>query len=397
MNDELARAVGTRVRFYRTAAHKKQAVVAGLAGITTDYLHKIEHGRKLPTVPVLIALAEVLDVNPGDLLDAGPSTPKRRGTSLQTDDLYRAMTRPTLGAATPVGKLGERVHELWHAWQTSPRRYSELTTDLPELIDATESTTRTTTSSQQRQAHAVAADLYGLARTVTKRVGLTELSLLAADRAIRSAEAADDPIRLAGARWNLAQVQLADRRPAAAEDTAMTALDDLRRAFSSAPPDAIAMSGALLLISAVAAVRNRDPWSGRDRLRRALPLAEHVGDRNVCWTAFGPTNVAMYAVTLEVATGEAAEGLRLASTVDHERSPSIERRVAFLLDRAKGYQQRSYYTSSMNLLEQAYSEAPEDLEFRPAGHHIVRAIIKRGPRAESLRATQLASKIGLPN
>jgi hypothetical protein len=43
----------------------------------------------------------------------------------------------------------------------------------------------------------------------------------------------------------------------------------------------------------------------------------------------------MYAVTVEIEAGEVAEGLRLAEQIDHRRSPSIERRVAFLLDQAK--------------------------------------------------------------
>jgi hypothetical protein len=40
--------IGERIRFYREAQHKKQAVVAGLAGITGDYLSQIERGLKTP-------------------------------------------------------------------------------------------------------------------------------------------------------------------------------------------------------------------------------------------------------------------------------------------------------------------------------------------------------------
>src|SRR5256885_10459968 len=40
----------------------------------------------------------------------------------------------------------------------------------------------------------------------------------------------------------------------------------------------------------------------RSRVRKVVPLAERTGERNVYWTAFGPTNVAMYAVSVEVAT-----------------------------------------------------------------------------------------------
>jgi hypothetical protein len=63
---------------------------------------------------------------------------------------------------------------------------------------------------ERRQVQCCAVDLYGLLRTVAKRVGRLDLSLLVADRAIRAAQAADDPHRLVAARWNLAHVLLAN-------------------------------------------------------------------------------------------------------------------------------------------------------------------------------------------
>ena len=61
------------------------------------------------------------------------------------------------------------------------------------------------------------------------------------------------------------------------------------------------MTGALWLVSAVAAVRNNDPWTARDRLReKAMPAARVTGDTNVMWTVFGPTNVGLHAVSVEM-------------------------------------------------------------------------------------------------
>ncbi len=397
MNDQLARLVGDRVRFYRTAARQTKTVVAGLAGITPDYLYQIERGQKLPTIPVLAQLADVLRVEPGYLLGGKPAPPPRLASSVDADAIYHAMTAPTAVPPASVGELGRQVCEAWSAWQTSGHRYSELTTDLPELIATTAATIRSTSGKQQRQAQAIAADLYGLLRTVTKRVGRVDLSLLAADRAQRAAEQADDPTRLAGARWNLIQVMLADGHAEAAEDEAMKAHFEVRAALGPDHLDAAALSGALLLVAAVAAVRAGNAWSGRDRLRQAAPLAERVGDRNVCWTAFGPTNVAMYAVSVEVESGEAVEGLRLASRIDHERSPSIERRVAFLLDQAKGYAQRRHFAQTLALLTAAEADAPEDVRFRPAAHTLIRTVLERGRRTESTAAAQLASRVGLPD
>lgn len=72
MDEQLARAIGERVRARRTAGRRKKTVVAGLAGITADYLYQIERGMKLPTVAVLTKLAGVLGVSVAEF--AGPGT-----------------------------------------------------------------------------------------------------------------------------------------------------------------------------------------------------------------------------------------------------------------------------------------------------------------------------------
>jgi hypothetical protein len=111
---------------------------------------------------------------------------------------------------------------------------------------------------------------------------------------------------------------------------------------------------------------------------------------------FGPTNVAMYAVSVEVEAGEAAEALRLAGQVDYGRSPSIERRVAFLIEQVKGYTQRRDYASALVLLQRVSREAPEDMAHRPAAHQLLRTVIHCGRRCVAAEAAQLADRLGLP-
>ncbi|MFI6031388.1 helix-turn-helix domain-containing protein [Amycolatopsis magusensis] len=397
MDDHLAQVVGDRVRFYREAAHKTKTVVAGLAGITPDYLYQIEGGKKIPTLLVLAQLAEVLRVDLGRLVSHLPAPSRLRKANGAGAALSQALTGPSPQPTSPPPTLAELradVAKAWHTWQTSPQRYTLLTAQLPTLITSAEAVLRHADDS--RAAHQYAADLYCLVRTVTKRIGREDLSLLVADRALRTAEAADDPIRLAAAHWNMTQVLLSGNDPQGAEDVAVGARDSLRKLATDGDPDAIALSGALLLLAAIAAVRNGNAWTARDRLREAAPLAKHVGERNTCWTAFGPTNVAMYAVSVEVETGEAVEGLRLAERIEHDRSPSIERRVAFLLDQAKGYGQRRDYASALLCLQTAEQDAPEDVENRPAAHALLRTVVERGRRSVSLEASRLATRVSLP-
>ncbi|MGH3516210.1 MAG: helix-turn-helix domain-containing protein [Haloechinothrix sp.] len=231
MNGDLARLVGERVRFYRTTVHKTKTVVAGLTGNTPDYLYQIERGQKLPTIAVLAQLSEVLGAEPGDLLAPGPAAARHRTTGTAADALTGPQLRRT--EPLPLSDVHNEVLKAWQTWQTSPQRYSILTAELPGLIADTETILRGTVQRDRRAAQACAADLYGLLRTVTKRIGRVDLSLVAADRAVRAAEAADDPVRLAGAHWNLTQVLLADGQPDGAEDVAMHAVEDLGTAGGS--------------------------------------------------------------------------------------------------------------------------------------------------------------------
>jgi transcriptional regulator with XRE-family HTH domain len=391
-----------RVRYYRTAARRTKTVVAGLAGITPDYLYQIERGQKVPTIPVLTQLADVLTVSVGELLGDQLKHDTARVKSAAGHAIYLALTSspPPRDEPPALPVLQRRVDDAWSTWQTSPRRYSQLTGRLPALIAdmelAVRAAGRSRQAGEQRAHFSCAADLYGLLRTVTKRIGRIDLSLLAADRALHCAEAADDPIRLAAAEWNMSQVLLADDEPQAAEAVAMKAAERLQPAMSGRSMDVAAMYGSVILLAAVAAARNGDAWTARDRIHQAAPLAKQTGECNTQWTAFGPTNVAMYAVSIEFESGEAVEGLRLAERVDHDRSPSIERRVAFLLDQAKGHEQRRDFASALTLLTAAEREAPEDMRYRPAAHTVLRTVAQRGRRHVAAEASQLAVRIGLP-
>lgn len=401
MDEQLAVTIGERVRLHCLSSRKPKTVIAGLAGITPDYLYQIERGLKLPTVTVLKQLAEVLNVSADELLR---STSKRDDTarpSTAGEALYRAFTRPSTpsdGAAVDLKTLRCNVLSAWETWQTSATRYSELTPELPALVVETEQALRgggDLSAAERREAQCCAADLYALLRSVAKRIGRGDVSMLAADRAIRAGENADDPLRLAMAQWNLAQVLLAGGEAEGAEDVAMHGAESLGPRVED-DLDALALRGALLLVGSIAAARQGDAWRARERVQAAEPLAKRTGERNTLWTVFGPTNVAMHAVSVEVEAGAAADGLRLAERIDHDRSPSIERRVAFLLDQAKGQVQRRDYGSALVMLSATEREAPEDLKHRPAAHKLLETLVQRARRSVATEAARLATRVGAP-
>src|SRR6185437_11533481 len=288
--------IGERLRFYRHAKGKTQAVVAGLAGVTEDYLSQIERGLKTPTLPLVHRFSKILGVRVSELLGESATEHDERVHPVGYAVQSALMSYSGADEAPDLASLRGRVDRAWSIWQGSPHRYTEVSEVLPDLITDVQSAqrglARGTSADLRREAQRISADLFFLLRTFTKRIGRTDLSLLVADRGVLAAEAADDPVRMAAAKWNLGHILLAQGETDGAEEVAMRAVEDLQRDASDEDTDAVGMTGALWLVAAVAAVRNNDPWTARDRLRdKALPAARLTGDTNVMWTVFGPTNV----------------------------------------------------------------------------------------------------------
>jgi transcriptional regulator with XRE-family HTH domain len=326
--------IGERLRFYRQAKGKTQAVVAGLAGVTEDYLSQIERGLKTPTILLLHRFSKILGVRVSELL--GESATEHDETVHPVGyAVQRAlMSYPGVDGSPDLAGLRGRVDAAWSTWQGSQHRFTEISEVLPGLVTDVQAAQRglgtSASSDERREAQRISTDLYFLLRTFTKRIGRTDLSLLVADRGVLAAEAADDPVRMAAAKWNLGHILLAQGQPDGAEDVAIRAVEDLERDTADGDLGAKAIAGALWLVAVVAAVRNNDPWTARDRLReKAWPAARVTGDANVMWTVFGPTSVQLRAVNVEMEMGEAAEVAPLpqAGPRLHRRPPGRHRQL----------------------------------------------------------------------
>lgn len=394
--------IGDRLRFYRQGAKKTQAVVAGLAGVTEDYLSQIERGFKTPTINLLHQFARILNV-PVSVLLGEPNFEPEGAVHPVASSIHRAMMSyggpSSADERVNLAELRERVNAAWNIWQGSENRYTEAAGILPDLITDVQGIMRSFRGPDQgrerREAAQLTADLYFLLRTFTKRIGRADLSLLAADRAVAAAEDADDPIRIAAAHWNLGHILMAQDEAEAAEEVAIKAAEGLRPRLDG-DTNAVAMFGALWLVAIIAAVRRGDSWSARDRLREhAWPAARQAGEGNVMWTVFGPTNVGLHAMSVEMEAGEASVGLRLADDVDISRAPSLERRMTFYLETARLYDQRRDDPGVLLHLVSAENNGPEDLRYNVLARDLVRGLVRRARPTYAPQVRALAQRIGL--
>ncbi|MGW7517381.1 helix-turn-helix domain-containing protein [Streptomyces sp. NPDC054796] len=169
--------IGTRLRHARERNGRTQAAIAGLCGITVEYLSQIERGLKTPSVDVLLLIAHELGVPLAYLLDGKPPPSGREGNIAAVPSVADAlMSSPaarsrSLPAAPAV--LRDRVEAVWRTWQTSAERFSEAAEVLPALIADTERAIRahrrSTDTAARREVFRCAADLYGMLRSYCRR------------------------------------------------------------------------------------------------------------------------------------------------------------------------------------------------------------------------------------
>lgn len=396
--------IGRRVRHYRRQnGNRSVAVVAGLCGITERYLHLIEAGEKIPSTEVLVRIAAELDVPVASLLAQEPieEPPSPRTVAPAVARALLGQVPQRAGDPASPAQLRERVEQVWCVWQASKERFTEAALLLPDLVIDVESSVRAhrrgTDVTARREVLRVAADLYGLLRSYCRRTGRLDLALMVADRAMRAAEDADDPVRIAAAAWNLGHVLLSHNEPGAVEEArevALLAVEQLRRTPQT--PQSCAVEGALELVAVVSDARRRNWWEARRRLeQRAVPLANRAGEGNVQWTVFGPTNVHLHAMSIEMLAGQALEGLRVADQVDITLLASRERQFTFGLEVARCHDLRREDAAVLVHLLGLEELAPEDLARNPLALDIVLGLHKRVRPTFRTQVTGLAERLQL--
>jgi transcriptional regulator with XRE-family HTH domain len=393
------RLIGQRIREQREAQGRTQAVVAGLCGITEDYLSRIERGLKTPTLPVLMGIARELGVTAAVLLGEPPTPAAATAASLVDRHVARALLGHSDVQDRPLrspDQLREAVQSLWSTWETSGERFSEAAVRLPNMITDVETALHhgraADDATGRREIQRCAADLYFMLRSYCRRAGRTDLSLMVADRGMRAAEQADDPIRIAAAQWNLGHILLGTGEPEAAAEVALRGVEQLG---SEPQGDAAAMAGALQLVAVVAEGRSKRYWAARDRLReRAVPLARSVGDGNVLHTVFGPTNVALHAMSLDMEAGQSRAALSLADTVDTAALP-LERRFTFQLEVARCWDLLREDAAVLVHLIDLAAAAPEDLARSPLALQMITDLRKRVRPTYRKQVVALAERAGI--
>jgi transcriptional regulator with XRE-family HTH domain len=402
--------IGERIAIYRRRRGLTQLVLAGLIGRSESWLSQVERGiRPIDRLSVLIDIAHVLKVNVTDL--TGQPFSLAPNGSFENDAVQairHALTRydaiPAIldpahdkHAAPPdVASLQRHLQRAWQLRQAA--RYSALGDVLPRLMADTERATRELEGIDRLAAFAVLTETYHVAAMALKKFGENELAWIAADRGVLAAERAEAPLLMAVSARAVGQVFMSAGRLDEADSVSTAALTALEPRLGNPSPEHLSVWGALLLTRAMIAARKNDRPAAQQFIREAQAIASRLGqDRNDFWTIFGPTNVAIHAVSVDVELGDPAAGLRKAPNVDPSRlSPElVERRVYHMIDVARGYaQQRNDAAAVLTLLE-AERVAPEEVRFHVIVPELLRELLKRERRAATPGLRPLAARVGV--
>jgi transcriptional regulator with XRE-family HTH domain len=152
-------------------------------------------------------------------------------------------------------ELTTRVKRAWQLRQQAD--YSSLGDHLAQLIPQVETSAANLSSDEQCAALRLVVHTYNAASSLLKRLGDIELALIAADRAVRTANSLDDPLLAAAAKYRLANVLLTASRLDDTREVALQAADLVAPGKMSSPLG-LASWGGLLLTGAVASARLGD-------------------------------------------------------------------------------------------------------------------------------------------
>jgi tetratricopeptide (TPR) repeat protein len=352
---------------------------------------------------VLQRVADVLSVSVSELRDDEAQASEERPEAF--DIIRLALTgHPAIGSllgtaktAAPVRQLNKlrSLHgEVWALVHAG--RYTELAPILTELIPGLEAATRSSTGTVQTEARELLGDAYRATAAMMAKLGETDAAWIAADRAGFCAERAGSPLAVAAAMFRMAHVFLALGQTDQAHHVAHNAAEALAaKVTPRADADLLSLYGAFHLVLAVAAARDNQRTDAHRYLDTARAIAEQLGeDRNDYGTEFGPTNVAIHAVSIAVELGDAGQAIELSRHVE-AGTLSPERQSRYLLDLAQAHAMRRQIGEALRALLDAERIAPGETRVHHLGRAVTRDLLQlAGPRPRA-ELRDLAERFGV--
>jgi len=384
--------VGERIAYYRKRLGLSQIEFAGLIDRSESWVSQVERGvRAIDRLSVLQMVADKLNVSVAELRGEDDSASEQH--SEQQTHAFEALRLTLTGHpasivviapssmdapdTSDIEALRDDHASVWAMVHES--RYNDLAPLLSRLITGLEHAVRgTVPDGGLTEARELLTDTYQAAAAALAKIGEMDAAWIAADRAAFVAEAIGSPLALAASLFRMAHVFLSLSRLPQAEKVAISAANALQARIDSGTTDSETLSlyGAFQLVLAVAAARENQRTDANKFLDTARDVAAQVGEgRNDFGTEFGPTNVALHAVSIAVELGDAGLALELSKDVN-PANLSPERQARYLIDLALAHDMRRHIGEALRCLQAAEELTPEQTRTHRVAREVVRDLVQ---------------------
>jgi len=275
-------------------------------------------------------------------------------------------------------------------------RYAKVANDLPALLAQLRAACAVLDGQARSQACTLSAEAHHVAASVLLKTGDKGLGWLAADRSMQAARVSEDPVTIGSSARIVTHAMMSNGHLKAATSTASSLASNLDRDLRSQSPESLSVYGSLLLRGAIAAAQCDDRHTAYELLGEAEDSGARLGeDRNLRWTAFGPTNARLHRIKISVTLGDAGTALDVARNVDLSKVTVTERKAAFFVDTARAFLQCRKDDKALLSLRAAEEIAHEEVAGRPAVHRLVRDLISSATPSTRRHAQDFAQRIGV--
>ncbi|MFK4187249.1 helix-turn-helix domain-containing protein [Streptomyces sparsogenes] len=369
---EGAQTNGQRLKRLRMRRRWDQRKLSEVSGYSLSAVRKFEQGqRSLDRADVILAFSKALDCHPTEITGQ-PYTPPDsdldgQAAIVSVGAVRRALmrhgrpSRPTEQEAAEVNltTLRERV-----ATANQYRQGASLAKSgdlLPALLRDLQVAVDVCNGDQRREAYDLLASAYECAMQYLYKLGRSSDATLATERVLWSAERTEDPLRILSAHWYDAGELLSigeHDEAGAIIDEALTSLG----AMGDGGPEAVSLTGAFHLKASLNAARATDSKAAEMHLQKAQEQADLLGeDRNDFELQFGPTNVAIWSVSLPVEMGRGQDAVRRAERVTRSlpKQYAPERRSHHFIDVGRAYYYNGQHDKALDAFVKAERLAPQ--------------------------------------
>ncbi|WP_425544614.1 helix-turn-helix domain-containing protein [Actinoplanes couchii] len=374
--------MGTEIRARRLLRGWSIRFAASRAGVSHATWSRIERGLQTADNRfMLAAIAAALECTPAELVrPAVPASDRvtaaaRAGVlGLRTALVDIDLTEPPGRPASPIAELRRSADLVGALYRTCD--YAGAAHLLPDLLRHLHTETA---GPHHRDALRLLCEATHTASSVLRSLGHPSDAWLGAQQCRDAADAAGDPILQGHAAYVLASAAIACGSHQRGQTLAERAVDALSPHL--ARPGGLEALGSLHLVAALASRFRQRPDDSRDWLTAASALARRTGETDTMGLFFGPTNVNIWWMSIEVDDGDPIRVVEIARRTDPAVIPVGVRQVFYYADTARALARiGGRDREAIRFLLTAERVAPQHVRTCPETTAAIRLLLERSRR-----------------